>query len=71
MTIKKTITVELSNRDQERLEGIFDFIEDFKDEDNCDKIDCSECPFRGFCYDNNIEDKDEFVEFIKELLDNE
>ena len=70
MTIKKTITVELSNRDQERLEGIFDFLEDFKDEDACDKIECYECPFRGFC-DNEIEGKDDFVEFVKNLLDND
>lgn len=71
MIIRKTVTVELSNRDAEKLQGIFDFIEEFKEEETCEKIECCECPFRGFCYDNTIENEEDFVEFVKELLDND
>ena len=66
--LNKKVVCELTLRDKEKINQFLEIVDDFKNEnDYCDKVGCSNCPFEWFC-NNSIENAEEFTENMNELL---
>lgn len=65
MTIKKEITVTLTEQDKEALLAMHKLVEDL----DCADLDCARCPFRSFCDTcHHYVSSAEALENIKEAL---